>query len=112
MQKIVDREFRLSFWKLHILHHATQGPIYGLWMLQELAEHGHSLSPGTLYPILKRMEQNGWLISETSDGTKARRNFRISTKGEKLLRDLRRDVAELYQEVVVDAAPNKKPRRR
>jgi DNA-binding PadR family transcriptional regulator len=26
-----------------------------------LAEHGHRLSPGTLYPALARMEKNRWL---------------------------------------------------
>jgi hypothetical protein len=33
-----DRELRLGFCKLHILHHAAKRPIYGLWMLQELTE--------------------------------------------------------------------------
>jgi hypothetical protein len=28
-------------------------------MLQKLAEHGHRLSPGTLYPILARMTDAG-----------------------------------------------------
>ena len=65
-------------------------------MLDELADHGHKLSPGTLYPALK-------------DGTK-----RLATQGEegatcagetaagkRLLADLRREVAELYEEVVL-----------
>ena len=66
MNDDVDREFRLAFWKIHILHHAAKQPIYGLWMLEELAEHGHRLSPGTLYPILARMEKRGWLRSDVS----------------------------------------------
>ena len=59
----IDREIRLALWKIHILHHARHRPVYGRWMLEELAEHGHPLSPGTLYPILARMEANGWLRS-------------------------------------------------
>jgi DNA-binding PadR family transcriptional regulator len=38
-----------GFIKIHILHHAAEGPIYGLQIAQELAQHGYAnLSPGTL----------------------------------------------------------------
>jgi DNA-binding PadR family transcriptional regulator len=102
----VDREIRLALWKLHILHHALQGPVYGLWLLDELAEHGHRLSPGTLYPALARMEKNGW-ISRTG-GTahaRARRTFRITSEGRRVLKMLRREVAELYEELVLGREP-------
>ena len=102
----VDREIRLAFWKLHILHHAAKGPIYGLWMLEELAEHGHRLSPGTLYPLLARMEGHGWLFSASVHGSpKARREYRITAEGLKLLAQLRREVAELYRELVLGEEP-------
>ena len=38
--------------RLHVLHHAAERPIYGQWMIDELARHGYRLSPGTLYPML------------------------------------------------------------
>jgi PadR family transcriptional regulator len=101
----VDREIRLALWKLHILHHATQRPVYGLWLLQELAEHGHRLSPGTLYPILERMERNGWLQSAPTDRPNARRNYRITAAGRRLLAQLRDDVNELHREVVLGIEP-------
>lgn len=100
-----DREFRLAFCKLHVLHHAAKGPIYGLWMLQELAEHGHSLSPGTLYPLLARMERNGWLRSRSEGGAKERKNYRITPMGRRLLMRLRGEVEELYREIVLDEEP-------
>ncbi len=34
--KEVDREILLSFWKVHVLHHAAEAPLVGLWILQEL----------------------------------------------------------------------------
>ena len=46
---------RCGPWKLHI-HHGERAPIYGLWIMRELEEHGHRLSPGTLYPLLSRVE--------------------------------------------------------
>lgn len=101
-----NREFRLAFCKLHVLHHAAKRPIYGLWMLEELAEHGHRLSPGTLYPLLARMEKNGWLRSLSEGGTKERKNYRITPAGRKLLKKLCGEVEELYRELVLDEEPD------
>lgn len=99
MSDPVDREFRLAFWKLHILHHAAEQEVYGLWMLNELAEHGHRVSPGTLYPILARMESHGWLRATGSAAGKARRGYRATAAGRRLLRQLRGELAELHREL-------------
>ena len=58
-------EFFRGFIKIHILHHAEAGPVYGLQMAHELARHGYSsLSPGTLYPALHALEEAGYLEAE------------------------------------------------
>ena len=49
--------------RLHILHHATNEDVHGAWMSAELARHGYRISPGTLYPTLHRMEEEGLLTS-------------------------------------------------
>jgi DNA-binding PadR family transcriptional regulator len=102
----VDREIRLALWKLHILHHATRRPVYGLWLLEELAQHGHRLSPGTLYPALARMEKNGWIArtGETAHA-RARRTLRTTSEGRRILKLLRREVSELYEELVLGREP-------
>jgi DNA-binding PadR family transcriptional regulator len=105
MRDPIDREIRLALRKLHILHHASRRPVYGLWLLEELAEHGHRLSPGTLYPILSRMERNGWLRSSSGGSGKARRNYRITPRGRTVLERLRHDVDELHREVVRGIEP-------
>lgn len=105
MQAPEDREFRLAFCKLHVLHHAAKGSIYGLWMLAELAEHGHTLSPGTLYPLLARMEKHGWLRSQSRGGAKERKTYRITPSGRKLLKQLRGEVHELHRELVLGQEP-------
>lgn len=106
MLSTADREFRLGIWKIHILHHAAARDVWGTWLLEELAEHGHALSPGTLYPALARMERCGWLrrIGDAPHA-RARQVFRITPQGRSLLRQLRGEVAELYREVVGEAAP-------
>lgn len=48
--------------QLHVLHHAAQHEVHGAWMTTELAHHGHTVSPGTLYPALHRMEAAGLLV--------------------------------------------------
>lgn len=106
MLSAADREIRLGIWKIHILHHAAAREVWGVWLLAELAEHGHHLSPGTLYPALLRMERNGWL-RRTGDAphARARQAFRITPEGRQLLAHLRREVAGLYEEVVLDPHP-------
>ena len=68
--------------RLHVLHHAAEREIYGQWMIEELAYHGYRLSAGTLYPLLYKMERDGYLIScEERDGRTVRRFYSITRKG-------------------------------
>jgi len=99
---IVTREILLSFWKVHILHHAAGGPIYGQWIADELRRHGFNISPGNLYPLLKRMEKNGWLkcIERRNSSRNARKEYRLTKDGAKILTLIRAQVEELYREVI------------
>ncbi|MBI3736740.1 helix-turn-helix transcriptional regulator, partial [Candidatus Sumerlaeota bacterium] len=82
MEKI-SRELLLAFWKVHALHHASQEPIYGQWIIEELRRHGYNVSPGTVYPMLARMARNGWLRADGSrSGTPTRRKpYSLTAKG-------------------------------
>jgi PadR family transcriptional regulator PadR len=107
-----DREIRLGIWKIHILHHAATREVWGKWLIEELAEHGHRLSPGTLYPALARMEANGWLRrTGKARHARARQTFLITPDGRRLLHGLQHDVAELYEEVVLGREPERGTRR-
>ena len=101
IDKLITREILLSFWKVHVLHHAAEGEVIGHWMMQELRHHGYDVSPGTLYPLLKRMERNGWLTStaDPARGPKAPRAFRITAEGRKVLKVVRTQLRELGVEV-------------
>jgi len=99
--KIILREILLGFWKVHILHHAAEGPVVGQWMLQELRRHGYEVSPGTMYPLLQRMERNGWLRSEVNPegGPRARKSYYLTQRGHEVLEFLRERVEELWMEI-------------
>lgn len=98
--KALQREILLSFWKIHILHHAGEEPVVGQWMLQELRRHGYDVSPGTLYPILHRMEKAGWLRCDVDPdgGPRATRFYRLTGKGRRILDDASRQLDELMKE--------------
>jgi PadR family transcriptional regulator PadR len=100
--KAVNREVLLSFWKLHILHHAGEEAVNGQWILTELRRHGYEISPGTLYPMLKRMEKLGWLRGKVVSlgGRRTRRDYRLTHKGDQVLEFMREKIGELYKEVV------------
>jgi PadR family transcriptional regulator len=100
MREPIAREFLLAFWKVHILHHAAdRRGIYGQWMLEELHHHGYRLSPGTLYPILARMAQRGWLRATEPKRSKAARVYRLTPHGHQVLAQLRAALDELHMEV-------------
>jgi PadR family transcriptional regulator len=92
----------MSFWKIHILHHADQRPIVGQWMLDELREHGYRISPGTLYPVLRRMETRKWLLSrrDAGRGPRARREYTLTPEGQQVLTIVRGFLRELTGEVL------------
>lgn len=87
--------------RLHVLHHAAEGPVNGAWMAAELARHGYEISPGTLYPTLHRMEEQGLLRSGRAvvDGRSVRR-YEITPLGRAELVDGRRTLQELADEVL------------
>src|SRR5580698_2314703 len=85
----IQREILRPLWKIHILHHAAEGPIVGNWMLEELREHGYRVSPGTLYPLLGRMVRLGWL-SRSRDG-----RYRLTAAGRKTLTEVCTRLREL-----------------
>jgi PadR family transcriptional regulator PadR len=97
------RDFFLGFIKVHVLHHASKGPLYGVWFLEELAKHGYQLSPGTLYPLLHGLEAEGYLVREERvvEG-KVRKYYGITALGERALREARAKIGELVEEISED----------
>jgi PadR family transcriptional regulator PadR len=89
--------------RLHILHHAAEGDIYGQWMIEELARHGYRMSPGTLYPLLHGMEERGYVQSrQERAGRSIRRLYRATPLGREALALAREKVRELFGEIFAE----------
>lgn len=105
MTKTDNIEFHdllVGFVRIHILHHAVEGKVYGQWLIEELEHHGYRISPGTLYPMLQAMEARGYLTSEEdADGRLGRRRkvYAATEKGRRGLEVARRQLRELAGEV-------------
>jgi PadR family transcriptional regulator len=94
---MIDRNLYTGLIRLHILHHAAEGPVFGQAMIDELGRHGYRLSAGTLYPILHGMERQGYLRSQqTLNGGRV---YRATAAGRKALVTARQRVQELFGEM-------------
>ena len=62
---------------------------YGYTLRKLLAEHGLAVDEGTLYPLLRRLETQGLLVSEwREEGKRNKRFYRLSDQGASMLDQL------------------------
>lgn len=96
----LDQALYSGLIRLHVLHHSCEGPIFGLWMIEELARHGYKLSAGTLYPLLHGLERKGLLrSSEEKHGKTSRKLYTATPAGRQALRVAKKRVKELFGEL-------------
>lgn len=99
-KRMKHQELLKGLIRLHILHHAAEAEFYGQWMIQELARHGYTLSPGTLYPMLHGLERRGYLKSKKEqNGRTFRRLYRATAMGREANRLAKVQVRELIGEL-------------
>jgi DNA-binding PadR family transcriptional regulator len=73
---------------------------YGYELRQALADHGLLVEEGTLYPLLRRLESQGFLHSEWRTGQgPPRRYYQLSPEGERLYERLTKSWHELNDAV-------------
>lgn len=59
---------------------------YGYSLVQRLTERGFEIEPGTLYPMLRRLEEQGLLESLWDvDGARPRKYYRLTDAGAETL---------------------------
>ncbi len=97
-----DKGLYAGLMRLHILHHAAEQVVCGVWVMEELRRHGYEISPGTLYPMLHGLERKGYLQSSKERvGKTMRRLYSITAEGRSALSEAKEKVRELYGELIV-----------
>lgn len=67
-------------------------PGYGYGLLEELGARGFVADANTLYPLLRRLEKQGYLVSEwNTDEARPRKFYRTSKTGQRLAEALTAD---------------------
>lgn len=62
---------------------------YGYTLRKTLSDHGLEVDENTLYPLLRRLEDQGLLVSKWREENKRNKRFyRLSADGETILKDL------------------------
>lgn len=68
---------------------ALRSEQYGYTLRKLLGEHGLQVDEGTLYPLLRRLETQGLLVSEwREEGKRNKRFYRLSDQGTEMLTHL------------------------
>jgi PadR family transcriptional regulator PadR len=85
---------------------------YGYTLRRALADHGMEIDESTLYPLLRRLETQGLLVSEWREHERrTKRFYRVSTDGRAVLKRLLAEWASLDASLQEIVTPGKDPRR-
>lgn len=75
---------------------ALRAPGYGYALLQTLGEAGIAVDANTLYPLLRRLEDQGLLSAEwDTTASRPRKIYRTSTEGQDVLAAMSADLDDL-----------------
>ncbi len=87
--------------ELAVLSVLESGPLHGYEMARRIEQRTQGalrFTLASLYPMLYRMEQRGWIRGawETSSNGRRRRRYRLTLAGKKKLSPLRQEWSELF----------------
>ena len=69
---------------------------YGYTLRKALEDHGLAMDEGTLYPLLRRLETQGLLVSEWREQDKRNKRFyKLSPEGRAVLKQLQAEWKEI-----------------
>jgi len=93
----LTQELRRGTLVLSVLSQLSE-PQYGYSLVTVLEEKGLSIEPGTLYPLLRRLEKQGLLDSSwDTNEARPRKYYQLSTAGGEVYRHLSMEWASLAE---------------
>lgn len=88
-----------------------QEVVYGYELARRLGDRGLPVAGGSTYPLLARLERNGWVSGETraSDVGPARKYYSLTEAGSRALDEGRRDWSAVAAAVtsILDSPPSR-----
>ncbi|QFK71367.1 PadR family transcriptional regulator [Pradoshia sp. D12] len=78
-----------------------QKPEYGYSLVQSLEEKNVTIDPSTLYPLLRRLEKQGLLVSDWKlNGNRQRKYYQLSHNGKQIYEKLKEAWSETSNQMV------------
>jgi PadR family transcriptional regulator PadR len=91
----VDAQIKKGFLELLVLASLKTQASYGYRIIQDVSQIVET-SESTLYPILKRLEQQNYLVTYTEEyNSRLRRYYQITSSGIQKLKDSRSEFEEI-----------------
>lgn len=96
----IPKKLLLGFMEIHILIKAKKDPFFGLGMISELENYGYNISPGTIYPLLSKLEKKSLVKKESKlVNGKNRKYYSITEEGLKVLDSVKQKALVLLKEL-------------
>lgn len=86
-QGMFEAEMNRGFLQILVLA-VLENQMYGYMMLKHFIDIGYGVEENTLYPLLRRLEKNGYIQSEWVVTHDRPKKFYIVTKDGRIVRDL------------------------
>ena len=78
-----------------------QKPEYGYSLVQSLEEKKVTIDPSTLYPLLRRLEKQGLLVSKWElNGNRQRKYYQLSEDGQQVYKKLKNSWTETSDQMI------------
>ena len=84
--KSFETEMNRGFLQVLVLA-VVERKMYGYGMIKHLEKIGYAVEENTLYPLLRRLEKNGWVKSEWDVGEDRPKKFYVITDKGKTVRE-------------------------
>ena len=95
----IEAEMNRGFLQIMVLL-ALETPMYGYMMLRFIEKIGYSIEENTLYPILRRLDKNGWLNSRWDVEHDRPKKYYIITEEGKMIRKKLLDIRQKQTRVI------------
>jgi DNA-binding PadR family transcriptional regulator len=95
----IEAEMNRGFLQIMVLL-VLETPMYGYMMLRFMEEIGYSVEENTLYPMLRRLEKNGWLSSRWDVEQNRPKKYYEITKEGKIIRNKLVSIWHIQNEVI------------